>query len=36
MQRQPVKQFRLDHGLLTLVGTNDQVKIWWNGKLYEH
>lgn len=36
MQRQPVKQFRLDHGLLTLVGTNNQVKIWWNGKLYEH
>lgn len=35
MQRQPVRSFTLDRGLLTMVLTNNAVKIWWAGKLFE-
>lgn len=36
MQRQPVNHLVLRRGLLVANMTNNQVAIWWQGKLYEY
>lgn len=36
MQREPVKGFELDRGLITINLTNNKVKVWWKGAIYEH
>jgi hypothetical protein len=36
LQREPVKGFTLDRGIITINLTNNTVKVWWKGGLYAH